>query len=61
VPPVTGNEDAVGPTPTAERLAKALPRPIVEIRLAGPKGRVAIGADAALLTEMLRAVRASTA
>jgi hypothetical protein len=48
VPPATGNEDAVGPT--AERVAKAASRPIVDIRLAGARSRVAIGMDGALLT-----------
>lgn len=59
VPPATGNQDAVGQT--AERVAKAASRFIIDIRLAGARSRVAIGMDGALLTEVLRAVRASTA
>ena len=57
--PVTVGEDAVGPT--AKCIAKAASTPIIEIKLAGMVVRVAAGTDCALLTEVLRAVRASAA
>ena len=57
--PVTAAEDAVGPT--AKRTAKAASAPVIEIKLAGMVVRVAVGTDPALLTEVLRAVRASAA
>ena len=58
--PGTVAEDAVGPT--AKRTAKAAASaPVIEIKLAGMVVRVAVGTDPALLTEVLRAVRASAA
>ena len=57
--PVTAAEDAIAPT--AKRTAKAASAPVIEIKLAGMVVRVAVGTDPALLTEVLRAVRASAA
>jgi transposase len=59
VSPVTVAEDAVGPT--AKPTAKPASAPVIEIKLAGMVVRVAVGTDPALLTEVLRAVRASAA
>jgi len=55
--PVTVGEDAVGPTATCT--AKTASAPVIEIKLAGMVVRVPVGTDRALLTEVLRAVRAS--
>jgi transposase len=44
-----------------ERTTKSGTTPSIEIRLAGAVVRVAVGASGALLTEVLRAVRASAA
>jgi transposase len=55
--PVTVGEDAVGPT--AKCTAKTASAPVIEIKLAGMVVRVRVGTDRALLTEVLRAVRAS--
>ena len=57
--PVTVGEDAVGPTGPCT--AKTTSTPVIEIKLAGTVVRVAVGTDRALLTEVLRAVRASAA
>ena len=57
--PVTIGEDAVGPTSKCR--AKTASAPVIEIKLAGMVVRVAVGTDRALLTEVLRAVRASAA
>jgi transposase len=51
--------DAVGPTGPCT--AKTTSAPVIEIKLAGMIVRVAVGTDRALLTEVLRAVRASAA
>jgi transposase len=57
--PVTVGEDAVRPTSTCT--AEAASAPVIEIKLAGMVVRVAVGTDRALLTDVLRAVRASAA
>jgi hypothetical protein len=57
--PVTVDEDAVGSTGPCT--AKTTSAPVIEIKLAGMIVRVAVGTDRALLTEVLRAVRASAA
>jgi transposase len=48
------------PPPPSASVAEATPS-MVEVRLAGAVVRVAAGTDAALLTAVLRAVRASAA
>jgi hypothetical protein len=45
----------------AEQTTKSGAAPSIEIRLAGAVVRVAVGASGALLTDVLRAVRASAA
>jgi transposase len=57
--PATVGEDGVGPT--AKCTAKTASAPVIEIKLAGMVVRVAVGTDRGLLTEVLRAVRASAA
>ena len=47
--------------PDSERAARSAPPSCIEIRLAGAVMRVVVGSDATLLTEVLRAVRASAA
>ena len=47
--------------PGTSRLARTASAPTIEIKLAGAVVRVAIGMDGTLLTEVLRAVRASAA
>ena len=57
--PVTVGEDAVGPT--SKCTARTASAAVIEIKLAGVVVRVGVGTDRALLTEVLRAVRASAA
>jgi|SRR6185312_5278678 len=53
--------DAKHAVPKTERSGKVAAAPSIEIKLAGAMVRVANGTDAALLTEALRAIRASAA
>ena len=57
--PVAVGEDAV--RPAAKCTAEAASAPVIEIKLAGMVVRVTVGTDRGLLTEVLRAVRASAA
>jgi transposase len=56
-PPMAAGEGAV--EPGTSRLARTASAPTIEIKLAGAVVRVAVGTDGILLTEVLRAVRAS--
>ena len=56
-PPMAAGEGTVEPGTC--RLARTASAPTIEIKLAGAVVRVAIGTDGTLLTEVLRAVRAS--
>lgn len=47
--------------PSTDDVAKVAPKPSIEIRLAGAVVRVVGGTDAALLTDVLRALRKSAA
>ena len=58
-PPVSTDVERV--ESKRERTSKSAPAPSIEIRLAGAVVRVAVGTDGALLTEVLRALRASAA
>jgi transposase len=51
--------DEVVARPASDRTSKPAAAPLIEIRLAGAVVRVAVGTDSTLLTEVLRAVRAS--
>lgn len=58
-PPVAADDDGREVTP--HRAAMPATAPGIEIRLAGALVRVPVGTDGALLTQVLRAVRASAA
>jgi len=58
-PPTSIDGECINPS--AERTSKPMSAPGIEIRLAGAVVRVAMGTDGALLTEVLRAIRASAA
>jgi transposase len=58
-PPMAAGEDPV--EPSTSRMARTASAPTIEIKLAGAVVRVAVGTDGVLLTEVLRAVRASAA
>ena len=58
-PPVAADDDGREVTP--HRAAMPATAPSIEIRLAGALVRVPVGTDGALLTQVLRAVRASAA
>ena len=65
VPEVTdaaaGSGDMRDAAARTERSGKVAAAPSIEIKLAGAMVRVANGTDAALLAEVLRAIRASAA
>lgn len=58
-PPTAAGEDTI--EPGTSRQARTASAPTIEIKLAGAVVRVANGTDGTLLTEVLRAVRASAA
>ncbi len=53
--------DAERDNPSTDDVARLAPKPSIEIRLAGAVVRVIAGTDAALLTDVLRALRKSAA